>query len=203
MIALVVIALAAGLALACGGNLGNLRNATVPAAPLVLGLFVLQGVARGRFFGLSETALSVLAWSVATLVLTVVLLLAGTGAARMMALGFGFNLLAVLTNGYMPVVARSVTAGAAASPDSFYSLAGDGTRLAVLGDVLALRLGDSYVLSVGDVLILVGVAAFVVGQSFPSGADDLNCRPEDYCPEGQESSRVDYLTELGHPSPRL
>ncbi len=88
----------------------------------------------------------------------------------MVGVGLALNLLVVLSNGGMPVLLTDPialsNAGAQISRSlGFYQLAGPGTVLASLGDVVPLGLGAYRVLlSPGDVLLVVGVAALIVSS---------------------------------------
>ena len=77
------------------------------------------------------------------------------------AAGVALNLLVVLLNNAMPVV--SVSAGALAT-SHFYKTATTST-LAFLGDSMSVPLSGRFMLSAGDVLLVVGVIAFIVGWS--------------------------------------
>ena len=55
-----------------------------------------------------------------------------------------------------------------AASNGFYELAGSGTVLGWLGDTMPLRVfGLGQILSLGDVLLAVGVAVFIVGSCLP------------------------------------
>ena len=87
--------------------------------------------------------------------------LVGMGVA---ATGVGFNLLVILLNGGMPVMLgpaldSSAVRIAVTASGGFYTLADARTQLAVLGDVLPTPLGLA---SVGDVLLVVGVASLLI-----------------------------------------
>ncbi len=86
-----------------------------------------------------------------------------------MATGVSLNLLVVIMNGGMPVeptqlgdaVGQLVELPIAHS--GFYQLAGTHTLAAPLGDVLLVKIGQSaLLLSVGDVLLIVGVCTWIV-----------------------------------------
>ncbi len=89
---------------------------------------------------------------------------------RAVLLGAGLNAAAILANGgRMPVsgaalsrIAHPLIPAVHSGADPRYVLAGPGTPLSMLGDVLAAEIGGvGVVLSPGDVLMAVGIAGFV------------------------------------------
>ncbi len=88
--------------------------------------------------------------------------------------GLGLNAVVIgLNGGRMPVapdalarVARGLgLPGAATGLDARHVIAGPGTRLAVLGDTVAVGMGRFGVIaSPGDLLMALGIAGFVQGQ---------------------------------------
>lgn len=91
----------------------------------------------------------------------------------LVALGLAGNALVIAANGAMPVrleaAARAGAATAALVADGRHEVARDGTRLALLGDVVPVPWPwRGEVLSPGDVLVLAGVAQLlVVGMRAP------------------------------------
>lgn len=168
MIALIAIAWGVVLAVACGGDLRRLGALHLAGAPVVLSAFLIQGIARGRLLGVKASSWGVLVWGAASLLLVTVLVVwtlrrsdpVVVGGGTLVAIGTGLNLLVVLANAAMPVasVFPGIRGGVDASA-GFYTLANRSTSLAALGDVLPLQvLGVYSLLSVGDVLLVMGVA---------------------------------------------
>jgi hypothetical protein len=89
-------------------------------------------------------------------------------AARIMAVGLLLNLLVVATNGGMPVSARAIErAGGSATalasePSEKHHLMTEDDVLWFLGDVIPIPPPVKIVLSIGDVLLYLGMAWFVV-----------------------------------------
>ncbi|HLW59959.1 MAG TPA: DUF5317 family protein [bacterium] len=81
-------------------------------------------------------------------------------------IGLALNTLVMLANGgRMPVTGQVLGLMALGSGDPWYTAAGRGTRWAFLGDVLPVRVGVlGAVVSVGDLLMAVGLAGFVARQ---------------------------------------
>ncbi|HKV44695.1 MAG TPA: DUF5317 family protein [bacterium] len=81
-------------------------------------------------------------------------------------IGLALNTLVMLANGgRMPVTAKVLGLVALGSGDPWYTVAGPDTRWALLGDVLPVRIGGlGAVLSVGDLLMAIGLAGFVARQ---------------------------------------
>ena len=131
----------------------------------------MQGIARGRIGGTSASLVGLVVWVVSCIIL-IVLLIPDWRRVGIWVVGVGLalNLLVVLANGGMPVlvtdpIALSKAGAPIARSMGFYQLAGPGTALAPLGDVVPLGLGAYRVLlSPGDVLLVVGVATLIVGS---------------------------------------
>lgn len=128
---------------------------------MLLTLFVLQGIARGRLAGLHHaSAYSVLAWLVCSLVLLFILTIQSESVGMALAAtGLGFNVLTVLGNGFMPVEAHSA---ALVADHSFYAPANPGVVFRIAADCLPFVAGSYRVLlSVGDVLLVIGVIVYM------------------------------------------
>lgn len=104
---------------------------------------------------------------------------------RVMAVGVGSNLVVIALNGGMPVSREAVmsvggAAGAAAvaAGDVFHSVASSSTRLALLSDVLPLPgfPGLRGIVSIGDLLMFVGIVIVVVTASKAPGARAATAR---------------------------
>jgi len=159
------------LGLGSGGNARALARFELRYWPGILALFVVQSVLRGRAFGLEASSWGLLAWSVASLVLVVLVARIVAASGPKLAVGLGIigvgtlmNLLVVLLNGGMPVASSHPgLAIALSSSGGFYVHEGQGTLLAWMGDVVELGLaGRVLILSPGDVLLLVGVAVVII-----------------------------------------
>lgn len=169
MIALAAVVLGLALGAASGGSIRALDTASLRFEWPVLLLFVIQAVARGRIAGAAASRLGVSIWVCSCIAL---LLLSAADWRQLgiwvVGVGIALNILVVLLNGGMPVAFTSqASAGAAAvsvAPvGGFYQLAGPGTVVGVLGDVLPLSVGGYRILvSPGDVLMALGVALFIV-----------------------------------------
>ena len=177
MPALVAVVLGIVLGFASGGSLSRLGLLKFRFEWLILPLFVVQAVARGRLLGLvGASQLSLSVWTAASSLLAIAMLLnwkfpgMALGAA-----GILMNLDVVLLNAAMPVVlggqagpAATVSAAEMArSTGSFYRVATQGDLLAWLGDVIPVTWGRSIMLvSPGDVVLMVAVVvAIVCGMS--------------------------------------
>lgn len=154
---------------ASGGSLAQLRKSSVPR-PFFIGIiFVLQGIARGRVGTDGWGDWGMLVWAVLAVALVAAILVEWPEPEPLIAaLGISLNLLVVLANGYMPVLVRSSIASeqTTAATSSFYSVGNGAGILAPLADVVQLPLwGATYVLSVGDVLLMVAIASLMVRLS--------------------------------------
>lgn len=169
MIALAAIVLGLAIGVACGGSIRGLNAVSLRFEWPVLLLFAVQALARGRVAGTRASSLGIVVWVLSCVVLLVFLapdwLRIGVWVAGM---GIALNVFVVLLNGGMPVVLASQTvanetAVSVARGAGFYQLAGPGTLMGVLGDVLSLTIGGYHILvSPGDVLLALGVAVFIV-----------------------------------------
>jgi hypothetical protein len=130
---------------------------------LVISLFLVQSLVRGRIgLELPNGRLAVVLWALATIGLVAVL--ANQDSADglpVMIAGLAANLLVVLANGGMPYLVPPAWSGAIQS--GFYRPVGGTTLFSVLGDVLPIPGG--WLVSVGDVLLMVGAGAFVASAA--------------------------------------
>jgi hypothetical protein len=102
-------------------------------------------------------------------------------------IGLGLNALVIgLNGGRMPVAPDTLARMArdlalpttVAGLDARHVIAGPGTRLAVLGDTLAVGMGRFGVIaSPGDLLMALGIAGFVQGQMGGARAGPRHCAP--------------------------
>lgn len=158
-----------GLGVLCGGRLRGLQDVELRFEWPVLALFAVQGVARGRIAGIAATPVGLTVWVLSCAAL--ILLLAPDWrrvGIWVVLVGMALNIFVVVLNGGMPVALPGPVPSLAAATSltsslGFYQIAGPGTALAALGDVLELSLPRYRVLlSPGDVMMALGVAALVV-----------------------------------------
>ena len=173
--------------LALRANPLHIQRLRLRGEVLMLALFVVQAVARGRLLYAVVPRLKwdpVLPWTLATVAL-LALAVANFMQRGMpvVAAGLVANLVAVVANGGMPISGAVLNAPGRLSPssltDPFYVLVGSDTRLAVLGDVigapsLALR-SVALVLSVGDVCMLAGVSILLLSASMAPEYGERGC----------------------------
>lgn len=156
---------------------------------MLMGAFIAQGVARGRTLGLSATAVGVVVWAVASLTICAALAwrcrARGQGECvglRLVALGTFLNVVAVLLNQGMPATSIPGVARAVGASEGFYVHVNAATILPFLGDVLvAGGNGLRFVLSVGDVLLMIGVCLVITGLMLRSarGVGSQSLRPNE------------------------
>lgn len=166
-----ILSLGIGLLLGwiCGGEFRRIGDTTTRWGWLAVALFVLQGAARGRLPGFAGWASQgAVVWGACSLALAVILLLElRTPGMFLAAVGILLNLLVVLLNGAMPVgpSAGSGEAGVLnAAQHAFYQPVSPQTIWRVFADVLPLpAFGSLTLVSVGDVLLVLGISVWVVG----------------------------------------
>jgi len=173
-----------------GGTLRGLGALRLRFESLILPLFVVQALARGRVLGaVGASRWPILVWVVSSTLL-VVMLLANSRVPGMAlgAVGVLVNVDIVVINSAMPLVvgglvhpATPASAGELASTSGhFYRVAGQGDLFTWLGDVIPLELGRSIMLfSPGDVALLVGVAVAVAYAMKNGGGQDNLTRVSD------------------------
>jgi hypothetical protein len=168
--ALVAIAIGAFLGSASGGTVRSLTEVTLKGEGLILVLFALQAIARGRGVPMVVGASAgTFIWVALSLVLAAILSASGSVPGTiLMGVGIGLNVLVVLANGFMPVSADSGAAighslsSVATDSHGMYAMAGANTLLEMLGDTLPVSmLGIAVVLSAGDVLLAIGVIELI------------------------------------------
>lgn len=169
MLAAVALVGGALLGWLCGGSLRGVEHIQLRFGWLLLLLFVVQGVARGRIAGASATSAGLIVWIVSCVLLVAVLLPNfRTPGVWLAIVGLILNLLVVLLNGGMPVFSATVgstaeAVSAVAKSSGFYQVAGQATIATLLADVLPLTVGRTRILlSSGDVLLVVGVVSLMV-----------------------------------------
>ena len=173
MPALVAVVVGIILGLASGGSLSRLGLLKLRLEWLIIPLFVVQAVARGRLLGMvGASQLSLPVWILASAVLVGAMLLnSRIPGMALGAVGILMNIDVVLVNGGMPVVlsqriglaATMSAAEVARSTGSFYRVATDSDLLVWLGDIVPVAWGGSVLLvSPGDVVLMVAVAVIIV-----------------------------------------
>jgi hypothetical protein len=160
-----VIALGALIGWALGGRLHRITSAPVRLAwAAVAGLALQWAPLPGRL------AMWALYASFALLVIFAAANLRRSGFALVL-LGIGLNLAVITANDGMPVSARAIEVSGQASTlgeiaadgDGVkHHLAGDGTRLVWLGDVIGVPRPIGQVISAGDIVVAAGMAWFIV-----------------------------------------
>jgi hypothetical protein len=158
------------------GSLRRLSHFRLRGEVLLVVLFLLQAVARGRLLTPLSLRLGwnpVWPWLLATTgVLAVLVWNAAIPGIALGAAGTALNLLVVGINGAMPVSVAAITASAAevaASGNGFYSVSA--TRLRLLGDVVPVpslaKTAPAFLFSVGDVLLMAGVCLVLLVATLP------------------------------------
>jgi hypothetical protein len=158
VIAALTILLAVILRLASGGRLLSLGELEIPRKPLILALFLLQGLARGRLpLTIEATRWAVLIWALVCVFLIAVLLpIRRVPGICLSIYGISSNLVVVLFNWGMPVHSGV----AVIREDSFYRATHAANLLNHLGDVLPMPFGVQ--VSLGDLLLLVGICVLII-----------------------------------------
>ncbi|MDR3687398.1 MAG: DUF5317 family protein [Coriobacteriia bacterium] len=140
----------------------------------VLALFLAQAFSRGRIVGASATTWGLVVWAAASIGLAALMFSnASQPGAVLAAVGVLLNINVVLVNGAMPVVtpadAHTTAVSVSAASGGFYQLAHLGTVAVWAGDAIRLPiLGQQYLLSIGDILLAVGVATIVANAMISS-----------------------------------
>lgn len=161
----------AALFVGTGASLKTASHRHLRFPVLMAALFLLQGVARARLpFVDTESDWAVLVWGVAVVLLTalVVLNVRYSPAFGVVALGLSANLLVVLANGGMPVLLEDGQAWDYTG--AFYHPMTRADVLWFLADTLP---AGSYMLSIGDVFLLVGVSAVLLSAGSKADSQAL------------------------------
>jgi hypothetical protein len=173
VLAVFAIVLGIVLGISVGGSLRGLGDLRLRLEWLILPLFVVQAVSRGRLLGVvGASEWSTAVWTAASCALVCAMLVnwrvpgMSLGAAAIL-----LNLDVVLLNRGMPILISKESSPSAIAAVSeiargtggFYRLAAHGDLMAWLGDCIPLAIGRSVVLvSAGDVALMVGVAVVVI-----------------------------------------
>jgi hypothetical protein len=198
-LAVVVLVGAVCVGLALGGSWRRL--ASLPLRWLSLVVLAVLAQAGGAVVGLlgvaDESTSYVVGLAVsACLALAFCLGNAGVSGVPLVTLGLCFNALVVASNGAMPVSivaayhARVPIAAISSGSDARHEIAGDGTALSWLGDVVPVPLPlRPEVVSVGDVLVVAGLAELVVVGMLPAVGVVGWRRREEYF-DGEEGTQA-------------
>lgn len=169
MIVAVALGLGLLLGLLAGGTLGGLAEVRLRGesalVALVLGTALLPRVFEWSAPRWHGALLAVWAVGIAILV-WLAWLNVRTPGIGLIGVGLALNAVVIIANGGMPVDPRAAGAmgealAAALAGSAFHMPSGAATRLPLLGDVMPVP-WVSLVVSIGDVLMLVGIAAFLV-----------------------------------------
>lgn len=163
MIAVITFVLAAATVFATGGSAKRALCSRLRCSQWLFGLFVVQSIARSGFVsGRLPAGGAVVLWGGLCIALMIVLMRNRDAAGVPLIIGgIGANALVVLANGYMPVL----TGGRSASGGGFYQVLGHADVLKWMAD--ALPVPGGYLMSVGDALMMVGVAVFFAVAAAP------------------------------------
>ena len=172
MPALISVILGILLGWAIGGSVRRLAGLELHLEWLLLPLFVLQALARGRALGVvGASQLSIYVWAASSTLLVFVMLLNWkTPGMALGAVGILMNLDVVLLNSAMPVVLggsiESISIEAASivrSTGGFYRVAGAGDLLTWIGDVIPVSQSHGLLMiSPGDVVLMVAVSCIIM-----------------------------------------
>lgn len=159
MLPMVAIAVGMALGYATGGSVRSIPSPSPRQAAVLMVAYVAQVLVRG-VFGAGHAIWW--AWSAIGATLAVLLWMTATmSGMRLASAGVALNAIVVLLNGGMPVAAALGSRGGAGI-QRFYMLNSRGAAAPVLADVIPLRaLGQTIMLSPGDVLLAVGVCAYI------------------------------------------
>lgn len=143
---------------------------------LLMGAFAAQGVARGRAFGANATAAGIVVWALASLVICGALIWwcrpGSAGACsglRLVLVGTLLNVVVVLLNQGMPAASAVGVDRAVTASQGFYVHLNAGTMLPFLADTVVVDgLGTHFMVSVGDLVLMVGVCVAIVGLMLES-----------------------------------
>ena len=158
-----------------GGAVSGIAGVRLKYEWAILAAFLAQGVARGRLPGTVASSASLFVWAAVSLLLALLLALNFRSAGALIAgAGVLLNLNVVILNHAMPVVAEASRASLAAvgAAGGFYRMAGPATVMAWAGDTIELgALGGRDLLSVGDILLVVGVAVMIAAAMLNATVD--------------------------------
>ena len=198
-LAVVVLVGAVGLGLAFGGSWRRLASLHLRHLSLIVAAVLAQ--AGGALVGVLGVADESTSYVVGLAVSACLALAFCARNARvfgvpLVCLGLCSNAVVVGANGAMPVSivaayhARVPTLAIASGADARHEIAGDGTALSWLGDVVPVPLPlRPEVVSVGDVLVVAGLAELVVVGMLPSWGVVRWRRREEYF-DGEESTQA-------------
>lgn len=161
IVTLTAIALTVLLVPLIGGSFRRLAAVRLEHELSIAVLFVVQGLLRGRLVaGVSAGGLAVAAWGASCVILIALLWTSRRRAGIPLSIaGVCLNALVVMLNDGMPVFASD----SVAVQSAFYHRVGPGDTLVWAADVLPLHSGG--VVSLGDVLLVIGVCVFILRAS--------------------------------------
>lgn len=139
-------------------------------------LFVVQAIARADLLPVPGSV-EVYLWLLSGLALAAILATQRDALLGLCALGIVLNLLTVAANGGMPFAVPDFwqdgwTEAVRSGVGDFYHPVGSGTWISIVSDVLPTPLPS--LVSIGDVVMMVGVVAFLVRElSCRAGAPSL------------------------------
>jgi hypothetical protein len=199
-LAVVVLVAAVLVGLACGGSWRRLADLPLQRLSLVVAAVVAQaGGAVVGLLGVADESTSYVVGLAVSAGLALVFCARNVGVAGVPLVTFGLcaNALVVAANGAMPVSieaayhARVPIAAISAGTDARHEIAGDGTALSWLGDVIPLPLPlRPEVVSAGDVLVVAGLAELVVLGMLPGAAGVVRWRRREEQSHGKESAQA-------------
>jgi len=177
-----VIAVAIGLILgsAAGGSFALMKGVDLRFEGLLVLGFLIQGLARGRLLpGLPSAGSGMFIWVLSSLVVVVLLAVSiGRPGIYLVTLGTLLNVALVMLNGAMPILYAGGNAGKTLAGTGFYQLLNQSAIMPWAADVMVISWGDTYLASIGDVLLFVGVVTFLVAAMFKGGGvSEMNEAP--------------------------
>jgi hypothetical protein len=197
-VVVLVVAIAAGLA--AGGSWRGLADLPLRRFGLVVGAVLAQaGGAMVGLLGVADESTSyVVGLAVsAALALAFCARNARVSGVPLVTAGLLLNALVVAANGAMPVSivaayhARVPIAAISAGTDARHEIAGDGTALSWLGDVVPVPLPvRPEVVSAGDVLVVAGLAELVVLGMLPGSGGVVRWRRREEHSHGEEGTQT-------------
>lgn len=165
------------VALVMGGRVSRLKNVVLWGEPALIAMMLIQVVlpSAASLVGAAASFLTLVAWVVTALAgMTLALINHPKPGMLLVGVGLMLNALVIGANGGMPVLVPAVALASGVSAHSISETlahsplhipAGFETRLLFLGDVLPAPVpitGTLLVVSLGDVLMMVGVCALIV-----------------------------------------
>lgn len=153
------------LSLATSGTLRGLTETKLPSELAIIALFVLQGISRSAANSSgSLSTLCLAAWAASGIALSMLLLrIPHEPTLTLVVLGLALNLFVVMLNSGMPVGEVHAGLPSTSAVGAFYHAATTADAAVVLADVVPLPGG--WLLSLGDLLLVVGSTAFIAQKA--------------------------------------